>query len=1779
MKRVCLLSAFVLFMALFVSCNQPSTDSGIKVDVSTEIKVDEPITIRISEPFTFKAKDNYESVIKRNIAISPKVDYTLEVMNAQTICLRPTAPLPYNTPYKLEVKIGKIADAGSQSNEFEVRTLAPVFTYKEGTLEVDPQNDEKYTISGSIELSDPVKGEEIEKGFSIDKAGVAVVWNHSADGLAHQYTLNNIVPSDKSSQLTVTRNYPQFGRGTDNTSYTIPAKGTFTVVSSELILEPYHLEVVFSSILDKKQQLAEVVKVPGGGVIRLATDGNKLTIYPSVKGTATQKVQISKYIKSAKNSTLEEDWIKNFDIPSDAPSVKLLTKGVILPSSSGMNIYFQSVNYAKARVRAKRIYENNILQYLQNNTISSKNSYIDMVARTVIDTTIVLDEPTSLKLKNINNYGLNLGELIKPQRGAIYKIEIRGVEPLAELPEYYWESDYYFGSYEDYNQRTTNILASDLGVIAKGSDKGEYTFAVSNLIDVTPVSGASVAIYNDVNQKIGEGSTNKDGLVTISLSDDPQTAIVSYKEDKTYVKLLNGTAISMSNFEVGGAAVKNGQKGFIFGERGVWRPGDDIYLTFISMSEEGALPANHPVTAALFNPQGQVVSTLTGNTSANGMYAFNFKTDMNAPTGDWQVEITAGGVKYHKSLKIETVKPNRILMELALADDPLLNADNILGTINARWLVGTPAKDLKTQIELSLYRAQTSFPEYKGYIFEDNSRGFQNETYSYQLGTTDMNGNCDFRIIVPTSKAMSGIMDVVFTNRVFEKSGDFSIDSYRTKISPFKTYIGLSFPEEENAWGEAFLDCEKVHTVKLAAVSPKGAAKSGSVSVGVEIYKIGWNWWWSSSYSGLASYAKDSYNQPYKTFNTTIRNGAGSFELDLTNEDRGYYFVRVVDNAGGHATSKVVYSSTKYGWNENENGENAAKLSISLDKARYKVGETAKITIPSSAGSKALVSIEKGETVLKTFWVNCSSSQTSISLPLESSMTPNVYASVTLVQPHNSTLNDAPIRLFGVQRIDVEDDASHLYPVITMNDKVKPESETTITVSEKNGKAMSYSLAIVDEGLLSLTRFKTPDPWNYFYATEALGVRTWDLYNSVIGAYGARMERLFAIGGDGDAGMIMPTAQAERFKPVSIYLGPFTIKANQKEKHKITLPQYIGNLRVMVVATDGKAQGSSEKNVEVSKPVMVQATLPRVIGTDEDILLPVTVFAMEPNLGEVNVKIEANEYLTVVGNASQTINCREEGEQLVYFSVKGAKKEGVATIKTTAKSSSDSSKEEIEIDVRNPNPPTTLSKVIYLEKGESLSEVVKLAGEAGTNSAKIEASALPPIDLDFRLGYLMNYPHGCIEQTVSAAFPQLYLGTITDLTEEKTTKCENNIKAALAKLTQFARPNGSMSYWPASEYYSSTSFWGTAYAVHFMIEAKAKGYAIPESLFKNAVKFLKESASDANYNDVERAYSLYVLALNGEAQRAAMNRMRESVANIPVSAGWYLAAAYAADNKKDAAKGVISKMSNRGAEKIDRFGNYFDSEERLHAVTAMTYSKLGDGSSAFKALQTLSEFLNDRNHYMSTQSTAWALNAVSDFVSKVGSGNVDVSAKIDRSSISLKSNKSFAESSIDVSDKESVNVELKNNSSAPAYIIVSSTGIPQAGEEVEHSNGLRLAVSYTLDDGRSIDPSDLEQGTDFFVNLVVMNTSTTTDYTNLALTQIFPSGWEIRHERGSQFYQDIRDDRVYSYFDLNRSSSMRIVIKATATYKGRFYLPSTICEAMYDNSINASTKGGWCVVR
>ena len=951
----------------------------------------------------------------------------------------------------------------------------------------------------------------------------------------------------------------------------------------------------------------------------------------------------------------------------------------------------------------------------------------------------------------------------------------------------------------------------------------------------------------------------------------------------------------------------------------------------------------------------------------------------------------------------------------------------------------------------------------------------------------------------------------------------------------------------------------------------------------MKVYKVYWYWWWDSNSSGLANYVSDSYNKPVKTFAIrTDGDGRGMFQLSFPDKEWGTYFISVKDKESKHSTGVMSYFDWPYneGRRNTDGSESATMLSFKTDKDSYTPGEKMVVTFPSTKGSRAIICIENGVRVLSLTEHTCEDKQTTVRLDVTKDMQPNAYVYITLLQPHGITKNDLPIRLYGVVPFTVTSPESHLTPVIQSPAELKPDASYTVSVSEKNGKEMAYTLAVVDEGLLDLTRFRTPEPWKAFNAREALGVNTWDLYNYVVGAYGARIEQLFSIGGD-DALNKGPKAIVNRFKPVVRFDGPFLLKKGKTARHTYQMPNYNGRVKIMVVAGNGEAYGHADKTV------MLLGTLPRVIGVGEEMVVPATVFATEDGVGAVNVSIACSSNMEVVGEATKSLSFERKGDQQASFRIRVKKNPGIGKVTITATGKGDKSVYETELEIRTVRRPQVKVTAATLEAGKSWKETVAMPGATGTNQLTLEVSDIAPVNVSSRLSYLLGYPHGCLEQITSKGFPQLYISSFTDLTPQQAKSTEEAVKEVIRRLRSYQTVDGAFAYWPGG---TSSNGWGTVYATHFLLEASKKGYLVPEAMKQSVLNNLRRVARNwkpatSYYMDSEettQAYRLYVLALAGSPEMGAMNRLKE-MKDLASMSRWSLASAYALVGREDVAQDLISKTTALPSG-YSEYDETFGSDVRDQSIQLMTLCLLDKGKEAATLVEELSKQLSS-DDWLSTQSTAFALVALSDYLAKYRvDGAMDFTYACGGKDGQVKTDKNIWSETLLDKAGTSASVELKNTGKSTLFARIITEGIPEQGEEKAYANGVSLAVSYVDLNGRPVNVAQLEQGTNFSAVVTVKNPSAR-GYNNLVLSEIFPAGWEILNTRflnesatdslsAGVNYQDIRDDRVYSYIDrLPAGSQVTVKINLCAVYPGRFYLPPVYCEAMYDYLIRANTAG------
>ena len=1763
--------------------------------------------------------------------------------------------------YEGTFRLGDFVDVDKKLEEFNFsfRVQERNFSIHTDPITVTATQPDQVTVTGEIRFSDVVKKEEVEKMLtagSEKNKSYPIEITQTDHPTRYAFSISQITKEAEDYQLEITaKGNPAGIDRTQNESILIPAKNSFRFLSAVRIDQPENgIEIIFSDPVSNTQDLKGLIDVPEVSSSIFQIKENKVFVYFETGKLNKLTLNIHEGIRNSQDKPLGTSHSISFSELNLKPQVEMATSAAILPDSKSLIISFRAVNLYAVDLSVIRIFESNVLMFMQNNSLSSANE-LRRSGRLVYKKTLWLAKDSSKDVHRWEDYSIDLAGLIHQEPGAIYRVilsfrqeysaypcggsenkemqfadnkssdnltKVSG-ETLSEDDEAVWDTPetyyYYNGSVPmDWSQyrwterdnpchpsyymnsdriAACNIFASNLGMIVKRNSLNKLWIAVNNILDTKPIAKAQVTIYNFQLQPIGKGETNGEGLVEITPKGVPFIAVAEADKQKAYVRVVDGEEQSVSRFDVGGKDIQKGLKGFIYGERGVWRPGDTLHISFMLEDREKRIPDKHPVALEIYNPRGQFYTKMISTQGTNGFYTFAVPTQADDPTGLWNAYVKVGGTAFHKSLRIETIKPNRLKITLALPTILQASSKDVYAPLTSSWLTGATASRLKAKVEMSLSKVNTQFKNYGQYLFNNPATDFTTVRADVFNGVLDAEGRAGVNIQLPVATGAPGMLNATLTTRVFEPGGDASIYSQTVPFSPFTSYVGINLNQPKGK----YIETDKDHVFDIVTVNDQGQPVNRS-NLEYKIYRISWSWWWENGEESFGTYINNSSITPVASGNLQTTGGKASFKFRINYPDWGRYLVYVKDRESGHATGGTVYIDwPDWRGRSNKTDPSGIKmLAFSLDKDSYEIGETATAIIPAAAGGRALVSLENGSTVLQQQWLEVSDQgDTKLTFKITPEMAPNVYLHISLLQPHAQTVNDLPIRMYGIAPVFVTNRQTILQPQIKMPEVLRPETDFNVTVSEKSGKPMTYTLAIVDDGLLDLTNFKTPDPWNEFYAREALGIRTWDMYDDVLGASGGRYSSLFSTGGD--ASLKPADAKANRFKPVVKFIGPFYLAKGKQQTHTLKLPMYVGSVRAMVVAGQDGAYGNAEKTAFVRTPLMLLSTLPRVLSTQEEITVPVNVFAMENQVKNVTVSLEASGAgVQITGNRQQSLTFDQPGDQLAYFTLKTGSKTGKATIHLTASGNGQQTKETIEIEVRNPNPVVTLRNSQWIEAGQEAELSYTLAGSSSANNqVQLEVSRIPSVDISRRFDFLYNYQHHCTEQLTSKALPLLFVSQFKAVDEQEAEKIKANVQEAIRQIYARQLPNGGFVYWPGN---AVADEWITSYTGMFLTLAQEKGYAVHPNVLNKWKRFQRAAAQNwrmpqeaSNWqiwqSELQQAFRLYTLALAGAPEYGAMNRMKEQP-GLSIQAKWRLAAAYVLTGKMKPA-GELVYNAETTVIPYSSMNLIYGSSDRDEAMILETLILMKRDRDALQQAKKVSQNLAQEN-WFSTQSTAFALMAMGRLAEQL-SGTLDFTWSWNgKQQPAVKSAKAVFEKEIATSPKSGT-VSVKNQGKGALSVdLITRTQLLNDTLPAIADN-IRLDVKYTDMAGSPISVEDIRQGTDFMSAVTLSNISGTSDYSNLALTHIIPSGWEIYNERmivpeasssnsneantpessaGKYTYKDIRDDRVLTYFDLRRGESKTFTVRLQATYAGNFILPAIQCEAMYDAAVQARTKAG-----
>lgn len=1747
------------------------------------------------------------------------------------------------TFYEAVFQLGDFVEVDKKLKEFNFsfRVQERHFTLRMDPVRVTAARPDEISFGGEICFSDVVKKEDVEKILAVkDTNGRKFPVKVTSVDEAARYEFNvESIPrkmEDYAVELVVDGTVADIEQ-TQSEKIVVPSKGSFRFLSARRIEQPENgVEVVFSDPISEVRDLNGLVDVPGISALVTQVVDNRVLVYFETNKQDKFTLEIHEGIQNSRYEPLGVSHSISFSAQDLKPQVEMKVSAAILPDSKSLVIPFRAVNLYAVDLSVIRIFENNVLMFMQGNTLSSADE-LRRSGRLVYKKTLWLDQDASKDIHHWADYSIDLAGLIHQEPGAIYRVILSfrqeysaypcgekenenriftgntrseslvkvGGDALQEEDEAEWdtpEAYYYWGGAVDWSQyrwterdnpchpsyymgadriAACNVLASNLGMIVKRNSQNKLWIAVNNLLDTNPVKNAQVTVYNFQLQVIGKGVTDGEGLSEVVTEGVPFMVVAESNHQKTYVRVVDGEEQSVSRFDVGGKDIQKGLKGFIYGERGVWRPGDTLHVSFILEDREKRIPDKHPVALELYNPKGQFYARMVSTQGLNGFYTFHIPTQTDDPTGIWNAYVKVGGSAFHKSLRIETIKPNRLKINLVLPSKFQAGDKNVHVPLSAAWLTGASASGLKAKVEMSLSRMDTQFKNYGQYVFNNPATDFAVLKKEVFNGVLDAEGKSGFSLKLPEAMHAPGLLNARFTTRVFEPGGDASMYTQTVPFSPFASYVGINL----NQLKGKYIETDKEHVFDVVTLDAEGKQINRS-NLEYKIYRIGWSWWWEHNEESFGTYINSSSIAPVASGSLQTIGGRAFFKFRVNYPDWGRYLVYVKDRESGHATGGTVYVDWPEwrGRSDKKNPNGEKMLTFSLDRETYEIGETVTAIIPATSGGRALVSLENGSRVIRREWITFSGQgDAKYTFKATPEMAPNVYLHISMLQPHAQTVNDLPIRMYGVMPVFVTNRQTVLRPQIRMPEVLRSEADFRIAVSEKNGKPMTYTLAIVDDGLLDLTSFKTPDPWNEFYAREALGIRTWDMYDEVLGASARKYASLFSTGGD--AALKPADEKANRFRPVVRFVGPFYLGKGKQRTHTLKLPMYVGSIRAMVVAGQDGAYGSAEKNAFVRSPLMLLSTLPRVLSIGEEVTVPVNVFAMEGEVKNVSVSVQASGCeARITGPSRQTLHFGRPGDKLVSFKLKTGNKTGKVTLRMAAEGDGQQVKETVEIEVRNPNPVLTLCNRQWVEAGQTGTLSYRLEGTPVDNTLRMEVSRIPSVDMGRRFDFLYNYQHHCTEQLTSKALPLLFVSHFKAVDEKEATAIKENVQEAIRQLYARQLPNGGFVSWPGN---AVADEWVGSYAGMFLALAQEQGYAVHANVWDKWKRFERAAAQNWRMpketdgwrrwqSELQQAFRLYTLALAGIPEYGAMNRMKER-SGLSLQAKWRLAAAYALTGKMKPAEELVFRIKNT-VQPYSSANVVYGSSNRDEAMILETLILMNREKEALAQAKIVSGNLSAENSF-DTQSTAFALMAMGRLAEKL-SGTLDFTWTWNgKQQPEVKSAKATFGRSLSASPKSGV-VSIRNrgkgilNAELVYRTRLTNDTLP------DKACNIRMDLKYTDMSGHPITVGKMKQGTDFMAVVSVSNVSGNSDYTHLALTHILPSGWEIYDGRskGSYTYQDVRDDRVLTYFDLKKGESKTFTVRLQATYAGDFILPAVQCEAMYDGTVQARSRAGRTVV-
>ncbi|MBI1386528.1 MAG: alpha-2-macroglobulin family protein [Rhizobiales bacterium] len=1360
------------------------------------------------------------------------------------------------------------------------------------------------------------------------------------------------------------------------------------------------------------------------------------------------------------------------------------------------------------------------------------------------------------------------------------------------------------GKTEDtWSERATQwFVVSDLGLMALQGGKGVHAF-VRSLATAEPVAGATVRLVARNNEVLGEASSDASGhvhfaggLATGKGGMAPAVLIAENGPGDFAFLDLTANAFDLTDRGVAGRAQPGPLDGFLFAERGVYRPGETVHLTALLRRDDTTAAPSMPVTLVVTRPDGVEHAREAVADMGAGGRTLDLALPAAAMTGTWSVAALAdpkAPALATTAFLVEDFVPERLGLELDATDPTVAASRAARLAVAGRYLYGAPAAGLRLSGDILVRTRSGGLPGYEGFAF-----GLDDEEFSAQRAelpanlATDVGGTAEITVALPDLAQSSRLLEARVAVTMTEPGGRAITRDIVLPIEPERALVGV---RSNFASGEIGAGRNASFDVVTLDAAGRRSAETGLVWT---LFRLERHYQW---YNRDGSWGYESVTFPTQVASGTLATSPDAparFEAPV---EYGRYRLEVVSATPGGPATGVTFTA---GW-WSADADTPEVLDVALDKPRYAAGETATLTVASPSAGKLVVAV-LGDDVLATSTHDVTAGSQTVSVPVGQDWGAGVYVAAMHYRPMDEAAKRMPSRAIGIRWLALDQAPLTLEPVVTLENQVRGNRTLTVPVSvgqPRPGETVRAVVAAVDVGILSLTRYETPDPAGWFYGQRRLAMDIRDLYGRLID--GMRASRgAVRSGGDGGEGALSMQGSPPVEKPLALFSGIVEVDADGNANVDLDLPPFNGTVRIMVVAWSETRVGSSSRDLIVRDPVTLTLTTPRFLTLGDQARLSLDLHNVDAPSGAFAVRVsaeDADNTSRAVGDQTATL---ETGARQLVPVLVDARKVGPMFLEVRVSGPGDVDiARRVAIDVKAPAPSVRRqSRQQIAANGGRLTIDAALFGDLIAERSRVTIATGPAalLDVPSILVSLDRYPYGCAEQTTSRALPLLYLSSVSariGLAGDDAVRAR--VADAITNLAGMQSSSGEFGLWAPV----GGDLWLTSYVTDFLTRAKEEGYAVQDRVLSNALDRLQNFVTYTNEvsgGGGSLAYALYTLARNGRAPIGDLRYYADTKLDEFSSplAKTHLGAALAMMNDRERAGTVFaSALESLQAEELKPsltrtdYGSLLrDGAQMLTLAGERFDAGLGTGGDIVRLSQLVRRAL-DRTTHTSTQENAWLLMAARSLLEAADGTRLLVNGE--------PSTGAYIQG-VTVDRLTSEPIRIENRAETPADAVVTVAG-EAATPEPAIERGLRVSRAYYGLDGKPIDLASATGGRATLAQNTRIVTVLTVDVADgaggrLLLEDRLPAGLEIENPKlvdsaslssfpwlKSAVYPEhtgFRDDRFVASFNLWPGSgsetkrTMTLAYVARAVSPGTFLHPPATVEDMYRPARYARTASG-----